>query len=90
MKQKHEQQEKLDIISWVVKEDDESAIGRIKELIDDIEYERKSDAKVIGFGVNGAKLFKSQFILSIRQSERGIKSGEFLTVDELEKQSENW
>ena len=84
------QQAKLDIISWIVNESNETVLGQIQELIDDIEYERTSDTKVIGFGINGVKIFKSEFVRCIRQSERGLKNGEFLSVEDLEKQSETW
>lgn len=83
-------QEKIDIISWTLKEVEEASLIQMKELISEIEYNRTSDAKLIGYRTNGAKVFKSQFIQEIRQSERGVAHGEFLTLDDLEKQSESW
>lgn len=83
-------QEKLNIISWTLKEDSESSLRQMKELISEIEYNRTSDAKVIGFRINGTKVFKSQFIQDIHQSERGVSNGEFLSLDDLETLSESW
>jgi hypothetical protein len=83
-------QERLDIISWTLKEGNESSLRQMKELISEIDYNRTSDAKVIGFRVNGTKVFKSQFIHDIRQSERGVANGEFLSLDDLETLSESW
>jgi hypothetical protein len=83
-------QEKIDIISWTLKEVEETSLRQMKELISEIEYDRTSDTKLIGYRMSGAKVFKSQFIQEIRQSERGVANGEFLTLDDLEKQSESW
>jgi hypothetical protein len=81
---------KLAIISWVANEKDPQTLKRLHELVTDIEYERASDTKVIGFRMNGTKIYKSRFIQGIRQSEAGVENGELLSIDDLEKQSENW
>ena len=81
---------KLKIIQWVIEENDPDAIKRVKQLVDEIQYDQVSDSMVIGFRFNGGKVIKSDFLRCIAEAERGISSGEFVTLEELEKESENW
>ena len=81
---------KLEIIKWITTEEDPDAIHRVKRLVDDIEYDKASDSMIIGFRFNGGKVIKSEFLRLIAQAEQGVSSGEFVTIEELEKESENW
>jgi NifB/MoaA-like Fe-S oxidoreductase len=83
-------QTKLDIIAWVVAETDVNAVKRLSMTVEDITYERASETKVIGYRVNGTKVIKSQFIRCIQQDEQGLANGEYMSLQSLDKLSENW
>lgn len=83
-------QHKLQIIRWVTEENDPEAIERVRQLVEDIEYDKASDSMVIGFRFNGTKVIKSDFLRCIVEAERGISTGEFVSIEELEERSENW
>ncbi|MCF8357092.1 MAG: hypothetical protein K9H48_21835 [Melioribacteraceae bacterium] len=50
----------------------------------------KEDNPVVGYGENDEPINKSQFIADIKEAEAQIERGEYLTIDELEKESGQW
>lgn len=82
--------QKLSIIDWVMAQNDEDNLQLVQNLIDNINYDEKSRTMVIGYHANGTEVIKSQFANCIVMSENNIRNGEFMTFEELEKETENW
>jgi|AntRauTorcE11897_2_1112592.scaffolds.fasta_scaffold17838_2 hypothetical protein len=82
--------QKLSIIDWVMNQDDEDNLQLIQNLVENINYDEKSKKMVIGYHANGTEVIKSQFANCIVMSENNIRNGEFMTFEELEKETENW
>ena len=81
---------KLQLIDFILQEHDEDSIARLEELCHRIAYDEDSKTKVIGFRTNGMAVIKSEFLQLIEASLAQVEKGEFLTFDDLEKESENW
>ena len=45
---------------------------------------------IVGYEANGKPITKKAFIKRIEKAEADIKKGNFVTIEELEKESENW
>lgn len=45
---------------------------------------------VIGYDETGKVINKSQFIADLKEAESQIEKGEYLTIEDLEKESEQW
>lgn len=84
------EKKKLKIIDWVIDQKDSEYLQNVQNLIDGINYDEDSRTKVIGLRPNGSEVIKSQFVSCILMSENNIKNGEYMTFEELEKESENW
>jgi hypothetical protein len=83
-------QDKLWLMKWILDQKDAQAIDQIKALADDIEYDRLSDAKVIGYALNDLPITKSRFMHQVKQSLDGMEKGEYITYADLEKAVEAW
>lgn len=49
----------------------------------------KNDDKVMGYHV-GKPIKKSQLLAELEKAEKQIERGEYITIDDLEKESETW
>jgi len=52
------------------------------------EYVKKED-KVVGYHV-GKPVKKSQLLSDLKEAEQQIEGGEYITIDQLERESETW
>lgn len=82
--------EKLDIIEWVIQQDDLESFKRLKSLIQQIESEKFSNAKVIGQKPNGTRVSRTELVNNFELAMRQFKEGRTLTLEELDELSENW
>lgn len=64
--------------------EDVDIIEQVKELLN-----QKSNP-VVGYGINGAPITRKQLIKRISEAEERIDKGEYITQEELEKESQNW
>lgn len=81
---------KLSIIEFIVKENDPESLERLRSLVDDLEFEKKSAAQVIGTRANGMEVTKAELLRCVRIAEEQLERGETLTLDDLDAQSETW
>lgn len=49
----------------------------------------KNDDKIKGYHI-GNSITKSQLLADLKESEQQIERGEYITIDELEKESKTW
>jgi hypothetical protein len=50
----------------------------------------KSRKVIIGYDANGNQISSAQFLSELKEAERQIKQGEFITLEQLEKESDEW
>ncbi len=50
----------------------------------------KNENSIVGYEPSGKPIYKNEFIARIKESEAEIERGEYLTIEELEKESEQW
>lgn len=79
--------EKRDYIHSHLHQIDENALNRIYKVI---ESRLGNQEDVVGYEVDGTPIMKAQHIKSIKEAEDQIDRGEFITLEDLEKESENW
>ncbi len=49
----------------------------------------KNDDKVLGYHI-GKPIKKSHLLADLKEAEQQIERGEYITIDDLEKESETW
>jgi hypothetical protein len=77
------QAEKLRLIEELARIQDIHIIEQIKQLL-------KRQNPVVGYGINGNAITRKQLIKRIEDAEQRIDNGEYITQEDLEKESENW
>lgn len=78
------QAEKLLLIEQLLQIRDAGIIEQIRELL------KKSYNPIVGYEANGKPITQQDFIRQIEQAEEEHKSGNYQTIDEVEKESETW
>ncbi len=73
---------KLDIVQKILAVKKESIIEKINKILD--------KEMIVGYTVDGKPLTKEAYNKRLKKAEEQIQSGEFLTQEEIEKESENW
>jgi hypothetical protein len=51
---------------------------------------KQAQNDVVGYTANMKPLTKKAFIKRIEKAETQVKKGQYVTIEELEKESENW
>ncbi|MGB0879169.1 MAG: hypothetical protein ACPGTO_01230 [Polaribacter sp.] len=65
---------------------DSNLVERFEELLDVY----LSDNKIVAYTVKGKPLTKKMYIKKVKEAESSVKSGNYTTVEDLEKEAENW
>ncbi len=73
---------KLNVVQKILSIEQESVIKKINEILE--------NEMIVGYTVDGDSLTKKQYNQRIELAEKQINSGEIISQEELEKQSENW
>ncbi len=78
------QTEKLHLIEELARIQDIHIIEQIKQLL------KQKNNPVVGYEINGDPITRKQLIKRIEEAEKRIDNGEYVTQEDLEKESENW
>ena len=62
----------------------------IDEVFQKMQNSLQKNDPVVGYDASGQPISKSQFVADLKESEAQIERGEYLTIEELEKESEQW
>lgn len=76
--------EKLYLIEQLAKLEDVKIIQQIKDIISS-----QSDP-IVGYKPGGKPITKSELIARAKASNKAIKEGRVISIEDLEKESENW
>jgi hypothetical protein len=65
-----------------------------EELVSEL-YQRmysfmKDENPVVGYNLSGRAIRKKQFVSDLKVAEKQIERGEYTTIEDLEKESEQW
>lgn len=78
------QAEKLHLIEKLTRIQDIRIIEQIKELL------KQKNNPVVGYEISGDPITRRQLVKRIEEAEKRIDNGEYITQEDLEKESENW
>lgn len=62
----------------------------VNEVYSKIHSKVRKYNPIVGHKPSGEPILKDAFIAKIKESEAQIERGEYLTIEELEKESEQW
>ncbi len=79
--------EKRDYIHSHLHQIDENFIN---EVYQKIRAFINGENPIVGYDASGKPIKKNQFIADIKEAEAQIEKGEYITIEELEKESETW
>lgn len=75
---------KTELLDWLLHLKDES---KLKKLI---AFKSIIDNEVIAHTVNGYPIDKQEYINMVKEADERISSGKYTTMEDLEKEIENW
>jgi hypothetical protein len=82
--------EKIQIIDWIIRQENTSNLKAISELIQRIEKESAESVRIVGYKAKGVPVTMSQLILNVKDSLDEIARGESITLENLENDSDQW
>jgi len=62
----------------------------INEVYKKMQNSLQKPDHVVGYDAAGQAISKSPFVADLKEAEAQIERGEYLTIEELEKESEQW
>ncbi|QTD36333.1 hypothetical protein JL193_09165 [Polaribacter batillariae] len=65
---------------------DTNLVARFEEFLEI----HLSNKKIVAYTVQGEPLTKEMYVEKIKKAEKSVKNGYFTTVEDLEKEVENW
>ena len=78
------QAEKLLLIEQLLRVRDERIMKQVRELLS------KENNPIVGYEADDRAITQHDFIKKIEQAEKEYESGNFQTIDEIEKEFEAW
>ncbi|MBC7438421.1 MAG: hypothetical protein H7250_00345 [Flavobacterium sp.] len=75
---------KLEFIDWLIDLKDENKIDKILSLKYVIEKE------IVALTISGHPLDKEEYIKRVNEADKRISSGQFTTIEDLEKEIKKW
>lgn len=74
------------LAQYILNSAKESSISKIKSII----LNEKKEEEVVAYTVQGQPLTKAMYIKKVKDAEASVKAGNYTTVEDLEKEAENW
>lgn len=67
-------------------------VNYLKDIFDFAENKKRniSKDKIVAYTVQGTPLTKAMYVKKIKDAEASVKAGNYTTVEDLEKEVENW
>lgn len=75
---------KMELVDWLLHIDDESKLKKIFAL------KTVLDKEVVAHTISGYPIDKEEYINMIKEADERISSGKYTTIEDLEKEIENW
>lgn len=77
------QAKRIELAKWVL------------ELGDDLlikldAFKKKTSSEIVAYTIQGKPLSKKEYIKQIKEADASISAGEYTTVEDLEKEVQNW
>ena len=73
---------KIDVVQKILSVKKESIIDKINTILD--------EEMIVGYTIGGEPLTRKAYNARLEKAENQIASGDYLTQEEIEKESENW
>ena len=75
---------KMELVDWLLHMNDESKLKKI------IALKSVLDNEVVAHTISGYPVDKEEYINMIKEADERISSGKYTTIEDLEKEIENW
>jgi hypothetical protein len=75
---------KIELMDWLLHINDESKLKKI------IALKSVLDKEVVAHTISGYPIDKEEYINMVKEADERISSGEYTTIEDLEKEIENW
>jgi hypothetical protein len=75
---------KLELLDWLLHIEDEFKLKKV------LAFKLILDKEVVAHDVKGYPVSKDEYINMVNEADERISSGKFTTIEDLEKEIENW
>lgn len=75
---------KIELMDWLLHIDDESKLKKI------IALKFILDQEVVAHTISGYPVDKQEYITLVQEADQRISSGQYTTIEDLEKEIEKW
>ena len=75
---------KLELVDWLLQIEDESMLKKV------LAFKTILDKNAVAYDVKGYPVTKDEYINMVREADERISIGNFTTIEDLEKEIENW
>ncbi len=75
---------KIELMDWLLQINDESKLKKILAL------KSVLDKEVVAYTISGYPVDKEEYINMVKDADERISSGKYTTIEDLEKEIENW
>jgi hypothetical protein len=75
---------KIELMDWLLHINDESKLNKILAL------KSVLDKTVVAHTISGYPVDRQEYIQMVKEADERISSGRFTTIEDLEKEIENW
>jgi hypothetical protein len=82
--------EKIQIIDWVIKQENLQNLKAVSELILRMDKESVESVRIVGYRSKGIAVTMSQLIVSVKDALDEMARGEEITLENLEQDSDQW
>lgn len=82
--------EKLAAIEWILKQDNPQQLKAVSDLIQKIDKDTLEATKIAGYRPKGLAVLTLQLKESILESLKEIENQQYISIDRLEQESDQW
>ncbi|MFV8356340.1 hypothetical protein ACNQGB_09200 [Flavobacterium sp. XS1P32] len=75
---------KIELMDWLLHVNDESKLKKI------IAFKSVLDQEVVAHTISGYPVDKEEYVAMVKEADERISSGEYTTIEDLEKEIEKW
>jgi CRISPR/Cas system endoribonuclease Cas6 (RAMP superfamily) len=70
--------------------EDSTVLEKVYSYIENIRRKNSNDNDIVAYTIKGKPLTKQEYIQQVKEADKSVSEGNYTTVEDLEKEVQNW
>ncbi|MGJ8743365.1 hypothetical protein [Polaribacter sp.] len=84
-----DQEKRKALAKWIL-ETDKNVLNEVEAIYNTHSKNEETSSKIVGYTIDGKPLTKETYIQKVKEAEKSMEEGHFITSEDLKKKMASW